>query len=380
MSTGLLVPSMTQSAIATTTLPTDKAVVAISPYLFSTSESSELRMATQLELATPHYQKIAPIYPTCITGHCTFPEFTTLAICSNIVGVTHMLTFGPSGVTDEEQSDRLLGLVPNLDSWSSDLNISYPSNNTWQYSRKASLPTRAYLIGGLRYLSLNVTYSSESDSFDRLSHPRWNHSKIVYPAVSLGYDPNLMRSAILNFFVIWINQAYFDDSAGGYIKDLPPDPDNYLDGSFRAAEVLLCFCVKTVNTSVSNGSPETNLSSTPASSRAFEGLDLSEPYNYTITTMPSLSQAIASETFFVDEGAFGTLFYYLRRKLRGTFSFTRNPAWSVRGQTPSSEMLGDAVWSSGVSSQEGIDGMKPEEYLSVTNQDRVQESRLQNMV
>lgn len=67
---------------------------------------------------------------------------------------------------------------------------------------------------------------------------------------------------------------------------------------------------------------------------------------YTTTTVPSRDDKTGPETFYVDDRSFAVLFYYLRRKLHGTFSFTRNRFWTVCGQTPFSETLGDALWSS----------------------------------
>lgn len=132
MSTGLLIPSVTQLAITTTMIATDTATVEASPrYLSIPSKPSQLRAATEFGLATPYYETIAPVSPVCRTGDCQFPLFNTLAICSSVTNVTNRLSFGPSGITDKEQSDRELGSIPIFDSWSYDVSNTF-GNDSWK--------------------------------------------------------------------------------------------------------------------------------------------------------------------------------------------------------------------------------------------------------
>ena len=273
---------------------------------------------------------------------------------------------------DKEQSDRQLGYMPSFDSWTRDRSYQF-DGDSWEYSRKANLPTGGYLIGGPGYFSMNISYSSVSDTFRRVSGPSnqpspWSHSRMFYPTVSLGDDPNLLESGILNFYAIWLNDAYFESvltrTAINRPQGLPTTPDHYFDQSFRAVEVLLHFCVKTVNTTVSNGIPKTDMITTGGTSQIFHN---GEENIYSFTT----DDKIAPVTFYVDEVTFAGLFYYLRSRIRGTFSLNLNPFWTVRGQTHSSEILGDALWSS----QANWD-----DYSSIPNQDRAQDLHFRNKI
>jgi len=382
MSTGLLVPSVTQSAITTTMLSTDTAVVDASPYSLSIPpESSQLRAATQFGLAAPHYEEIDPVPPVCRTGNCQFPRFTTLAICYRVINVTDRLSFDSSGFMDKEQSGRELGPLPSFDSWSHDVSSQF-DGDSWNYSRKASLQTGGQLIGGPRYFSMSISYSTVSDSFSRMPPSRWNHRGMFSPTLTLGNNPKLLESGILNFYVIWLNQAYFEiiptPNNINRSKTLPTLSDQYFDQSFRAVEVLLHFCVKRVNTKVSNGSPKTDMLDIRGTSQLFRVQD-GQAKIYNMTT----DDKIAPETFSVDEDSFTSLFYYLRGKIRGTFSFWLNPFWTVRGQTPSSEIFGDALWSNDMNgglNGSGSLGQEPGGYWSITEQDVSQDSKIRRKV
>lgn len=152
--------------------------------------------------------------PKCTSSKCQWPRFSTLAICASVGNITEHLT-------KKDDADSM--------------------------STVASLP-HAYGFYNQDFnghILMNISSNSERDPKNSLF--KWE-------------NPDLVRVGILNHFVVY---------------QLPNGVDNDNGESvFQAAEVLWHFCVKTYETSFSEGVPHYSITNSPVKVTKQEDKDL----------------------------------------------------------------------------------------------------------
>lgn len=167
-----------------------------------------MQQAVKMGLFNAANESITHTAPSCSTGNCTWPNFSSLGICSKIANVTSFLN---------------ITTVPGNMSAS----IGYATDNN------VTLPNGAYLQAGA--MAMNIT--TPPSTVDGLSVSPTNHS------LAFANEPNAEWTTISNHFIIYQN------------------PNSTSQGSFGAFEVLLYWCVNTYSTSVQSGVASTNITS-----------------------------------------------------------------------------------------------------------------------
>ncbi|CZR66586.1 uncharacterized protein PAC_16487 [Phialocephala subalpina] len=165
-----------------------------------------MQQAVKMGLFNAANESITHTAPSCPTGNCTWPDFSSLGICSKTANITSFLS---------------VVSVPGNQSAS----IGYIVDNN------VTLPNGAYLQAGA--MGLNIT--TPPDVVDGLSVSPTNHS------LAFQHEPNTKRTTISNHFIIYQNS------------------NSTSQPSFGAIEVLLYWCVNTYSTSVQSGIASTNV-------------------------------------------------------------------------------------------------------------------------
>ncbi|KPM37029.1 hypothetical protein AK830_g9513 [Neonectria ditissima] len=313
-------------------------VDASGPSFYSGYVTPNLQAAFQLGIATPQFQRIPALEPVCKTGDCDFPIFSTLAVCAETRNVTDMLTIGNSSIKAGKEFNEFMGgkqanRIP----------------HRWEHNRGRAHPKR--------------------------KPPDWRvHDRRAWIAQLehilrfFAVKPHLLGSAIIDFFVLWLNHGYFESD-----EQVAPRPtSDRVEQSFRASEILLHFCVKTYNVSVRAGRSTTTLTHSETRVKTTNGTMKSADGmlwpNYTLLTTSKNESAM----FGVEEMTFNTLFYYLRRMIRGTCG---EDSWvtgsTVNDQTPTSEAIANAFWSDETG--------EPATSNPIPKQDDMQGERIQNI-
>jgi hypothetical protein len=176
------------------------------------------RAASQAALNTVNNSWPMP-QPRCPSSECSWPEISSLAVCSSIANVTEHLEWAQDG-----PDDAWMASLPNgfgyvvLNSIDREMmNISSP---------EAPMPEFSDLLP-------NMTREELSDL-----------PPLVYPTrPTLGNwdSPDLTRATFSQLFVVFNNY------------------DNNTDHKFRAVEILFHFCVNTYNVTFQDGTPYTAL-------------------------------------------------------------------------------------------------------------------------
>lgn len=148
-------------------------------------------------------EKSADADPICTSSKCQWPRFSTLAICASVGNITEHLT-------EKDDTDTM--------------------------STVASLPHGYgfYNQDFNGHILMNITSNSDRDPKNSLF--KWE-------------NPDLVRVGILNHFVVYALPNGVDNDNG--------------ESVFQAAEVLWHFCVKTYETSFSDGVPQYSVTSPP---------------------------------------------------------------------------------------------------------------------
>lgn len=146
-------------------------------------------------------EQILPISPTCPTGNCTWPEYDSLAICSSVTNVTHLLN-----ITTPK-----------------DLPKDLPNSRIVSLSKEAVLD---YGVDVSSIVSDSTVWTDYQDkSRDYLAAHEYN---IIY-----------------------------EISAGVMGRTGPAHGPQ-----FNALKIVSCWCVNTYNTSTINGIASTNITAT----------------------------------------------------------------------------------------------------------------------
>lgn len=154
---------------------------------------------------TPLNETYPRLAPTCSTGNCKFPPFSSLAVCAAMNDVTDLLN-----VTS-------LGPYPN--------GSSFPMT-------KATLPNGVFLeVGDSEWGTLNMSIPTNYESFTDAPNV----------SLSFGNRPDLLRAGLVNIAVIYGNETLITDAH-----------------MYRAVEILFHLCVESYDVQTVNGTASTN--------------------------------------------------------------------------------------------------------------------------
>ncbi|KAF8856529.1 hypothetical protein BDZ45DRAFT_594092 [Acephala macrosclerotiorum] len=167
-----------------------------------------MQQAVMMGLFNAANETITHTAPSCSTGNCTWPDFSSLGLCSKVANVTSFLNI----ITVPGNMSASIGYV-------TDINVT--------------LPNGAYLQAGA--MSMNIT--TLPSTVDGISVSPTNYS------LAFQNESNAEWTTISNPFIIYQN------------------PSSTSQGSFGAIEVLLYWCVNTYSTSVQSGIASTNITS-----------------------------------------------------------------------------------------------------------------------
>ncbi|KAK3394351.1 hypothetical protein B0H63DRAFT_43517 [Podospora didyma] len=178
------------------------------------------KQAIQIGLYHAVGAKVPHISPICSSGECYWRNFSTLAVCAAVVDVSDKL------VVSEQTSPSTLG-------------ISLGVGNGDEPVHNARLSSASVLIGSTSTCNLNM-------SSPVVQAPTGQKDNFLPAATSLAFSESDARvsSAVANFFVVYTNQT----------ADLDRQST-----AFRAAEVLLHFCVNKYEVSTAQGVSITTL-------------------------------------------------------------------------------------------------------------------------
>jgi hypothetical protein len=231
-----------------------------------------MQQAVKMGLFNAANESIAAATPSCSTGTCTWPDFSSLGICSKVANVTSFLSVSPAS--------------GNISS-----TLGYTVNTT------ATLPNGVYLNAG--EITMNCT--TPPSVVDDFSVSPVNHS------LAFANEPNADYTTISDYFVIWQN----DNGQG--------------QGEFGAVEVLNYWCVNTYSAHVQAGVPSTNITATSVnigSANASITLPNNDGTNGTYEKYgaTALNPTNSSANYTVDGTANTALTSYLANTFRGTYS------------------------------------------------------------
>ncbi|KAJ4295934.1 hypothetical protein N0V88_004636 [Collariella sp. IMI 366227] len=175
---------------------------------------SGIYQAVNTEL--PHLQ------PVCSSGDCQWRNFSSLAVCAAVADVSDRLN-----ISNQDQGGNF--------------GVSLGAANK-QPARAATLPNGVFLVGSTTACNLNISSPHIQASTDSGDSDTDGQESFLPARTSLAFSAQDGRvlSAIANFFLVYTNQT----------AKLESDEQK---GAFRAAEVLLHFCVNTYQMSTSGG-------------------------------------------------------------------------------------------------------------------------------
>lgn len=165
--------------------------------------------------------EVPPLQPLCSSGNCQWQNFSSLAVCAAVADISDRLTIS------NQSRPRNLG-------------VSLGDAND-ELVRAARLPNGLYLVGSTASCNLNISWPH--DSVNTESDTEVTDQEGFLPArTSLAFSDQDGRvsSAIANFFLVYTNET----------SNTGSDSSRAV---FRAAEVLLHFCVNTYEASTSRG-------------------------------------------------------------------------------------------------------------------------------
>ncbi|KAK3335417.1 hypothetical protein B0T19DRAFT_395280 [Cercophora scortea] len=244
------------------------------------------KQAIQLGLHQPVDEKLLEVQPTCSSGECHWPSFESLAICVDVADVSDKL------VVSNQTSDD-------------------PVRTAW-LPNGMSLTTRG---------TLNMTSTTQTHTTDQGSE-----GLFLPAAESLAFasQNDKIPSAIANVFVIYTSQTA--EAGGG-------------EGSvFRAAEVLLHFCVNTYEVVASKGiSTTTRIDSSTTCSHG-SGANTNQT---SILMLEAGNGSHTSPHYAVNVQDVRLLNTYIVSLFSGTYSAHES---GFEGVTPTSETVGTALF------------------------------------
>ncbi|KUJ09624.1 uncharacterized protein LY89DRAFT_657053, partial [Mollisia scopiformis] len=230
-----------------------------------------MQQAVKMGLFNAANESISASTPSCSSGNCTWPDFSSLGICSKVANVTSFLTVSP--------------LATNLSA-----SIGYMVDNN------VTLPNGAFLQAG--EMAMNITTAPNVDNSSSVSP--------VNGSLAFANEPNAAYTTISDHYVIWQNTA------------------GQGQADFGAMEILLYWCVNTYSTQVTAGISSTSISSTSvniASTNTSLTLPDSNSANGTFQQWGELAMnpSNSSDNYTVDGSANAALAAYMGTTFRGTY-------------------------------------------------------------
>ncbi|KAH6650091.1 hypothetical protein F5144DRAFT_588664 [Chaetomium tenue] len=166
--------------------------------------------------------EVPPLQPLCSSGNCQWQNFSSLAVCAAVADISDRLTIS------NQSRPRNLG-------------VSLGDAND-EVVRAARLPNGLYLVGSTASCNLNISWPHDSVNTESDTEEVTDQESFLPARTSLAFSDQDGRvsSAIANFFLVYTNATSNTGSDSS-------------KAVFRAAEVLLHFCVNTYEASTSRG-------------------------------------------------------------------------------------------------------------------------------
>ena len=179
----------------------------------------------------------------CSSGDCQWPDFSSLAVCAAVADVSDRLTITQTNMSGGGGGGG---------------GVSLPVPNKTQLLYKAALPNGAFLLGDASTWNLNISspgapQSSSSTSGDENEDDDDDHDGNFLPAqTSLAFSSQDGRvlSGIANLFFVYTNTTSVTNQTSSRNSSSTSTGQRDI---FRAAEVLLHFCVNTYQVSTRRG-------------------------------------------------------------------------------------------------------------------------------
>lgn len=260
----------------------------------------------------PHLQ------PFCSSGECRWQNFSSLAVCAAVADVSNWLN-----VTEPTTREELGESV-----------------------RVARLPNGVFLAGGSATYNLNISWPKGSDTGGTVDQGNFLPSRT---SLAFSDQDGRVASAIADFFLVYTNQTAASSDSN------PGERDNEAN-VFRAAEVLLHFCVNTYEASTSRGVSTSRVVHTSnlaaenevgsGSSSFLSGRGSSSRKNFLRSSSSSPATAEGDGIVYsVEREDVALLNSYLRSVFSGVYSDRRGQA--IGDSTATSEVLGLAMFQQG---------------------------------
>lgn len=270
-------------------------------------------------------EEVPQLQPICSSGDCQWGNFSSLAICAAVADVSDRLTV--SSQTRPRDAGVSLGVA------------------NGETVRSARLVNGLFLVGSTTTCNLNVSWPripvhTEDKTGDE------NQESFLPARTSLAFSEQDGRvsNAIANFFLVYTNQTAAVGSK--------PQQD-----VFRAAEVLLHFCVNTYQVSTSRGVSASKVvhSSTlsaqqDSSNKVVDGRGVSSSSQQSPGVL--LRSTAGPGVYSVKRDDVRLLNSYVLSLFSGTYSYQYGSR--IGGETATSEALGTAMFRGGLSSEDDI--------------------------
>ena len=271
-------------------------------------------------------EEVPHLQPICSSGNCQWGNFSSLAICAAMADVSDRLTV--SNQTRPSNAGVSLGVANN------------------EPVRSARLTNGLFLVGSTTTCNLNISWpripvrTSEEETGEE------NQESFLPATTSLAFSEQDGRvsSAIANFFLVYTNQT----------AELASDSQQSV---FRAAEVLLHFCVNTYQVSTSGGISTSKVvhSSTLAAQQDSSNTLVNVrgvPSSYQQPRGVLLRSTSDQGVYSVKRDDVRLLNSYVLSLFSGTYSYQHGEA--IGGETATSEALGTAMFQGGLSSEDDV--------------------------
>ncbi|KAK4128919.1 hypothetical protein N657DRAFT_668058 [Parathielavia appendiculata] len=352
--TGFLLSPLTQGAI---TYPTRSFEAGSGTAAVARSESyshptpydnldTREKQAIHSGIYHPVDEEVPPLQPLCSTGNCQWQNFSSLAVCSAVADVSDRLAV----------SNQVTILGGSLGG----------ANN--ELAREARLPNGLFLVGSTTTYNLNVSWPLGSSSTSGGANETDGRESFLPARTSIAFPERDGRisSAIANFFLVYTSQT----------GELASDSQQL--GVFRAAEVLLHFCVNTYEASTTGGvstSKVVHLSTLATEDEASNALVRAREASSSSRRV-RLRAAGVKEVYSVERGDVKLLNNYILSLFSGTYSYRYGK--STAGETAISEALGLAMFGSAPLDDDGmrdvVQNLTTNVAISLTNTIRAMSS------
>lgn len=204
-----------------------------------------------------------------------------------------------------------------------------------QPARAATLPNGVFLVGSTTACNLNISSPHIQASTDSGGSDTDDQESFLPARTSLAFSAQDGRvlSGIANFFLVYTNQTV----------NLPSDGQK---GAFRAAEVLLHFCVNTYQVSTSGGVSTSKVIHTSTLAAQDEASNTRSSLSKRVV----LRSAGGEDVYAVKRDDVRLLNSYLLDAFAGTYSYRYGRA--IGGETAVSDAIGTAMFSGRMSSEQ----------------------------